>query len=1560
MKERSERGGRIRSARTCLPGVLLLALLGAPLAVMPASQAGAAPGSRAVAAPTRTAAVPAGKSAPVVTTDAKHDTSPVLRTMRRPAVSPSPATPRVVPKPPVPHPRKAGHGKAGSAAVQTGGVTGTMPSFEQNFDGVSNGDNPKIVLPPDTQGDVGLNNYVQMVNDSFAVFDKQGNLQLGPVPSTTLWQDFGAPCETVNGSDPITMYDEVANRWFMSLIVNPLLAPNVDGYHECIAVSQTSDPLGAWFRYDFTFSAPDTLNDYPKFGVWNDAYYSSVNEFADNGQTFSGVSVQAYERDKMLQGLPARLVTIHIGDSSGVYGSLLPADAEGGALGLSPPPGAPDSFVMTDDDANGFSPTDRILMWDFHVDWNTPANSTFGVGSTHTPNRFFETQPFDSNMCNFELSCIPQPGTTAGLDAESDRLLSRAAYRNFGDHQSIALNQTVDVDGSDHAGIRWYQLDDAGSGWSLAQQGTYAPDSDNRWMGSAALDASGDMAVGYSVSGASTFPSIRVAGRLVGDPPGQLTQGETTLIEGGGAQVSPLSRWGDYSAMQVDPTDGCTFWYTNEYYAQTGGSGGDWHTRIGSFRFPSCTAGAHGTLSGTITNANGGAPVADATVSTSLASTTTDANGRYSLVLPAGSYDLTISAADFNATTVAGVEVDDRATTTRDVALDPVPSAHVTGTVTDGSGHGYPLYARIDILGHPDILGRRAGPIWTDPVTGRYGVELPANASYTAKVTAMLPGYQVRTDTIELGSDDLTHDVALPVLPACTAPGYHPGTFTPFFTEPFDGTTMPPGWTVSDALGNGQVWRFDDPGARGNLTGGQGNFAILDSQQFGPGQGQDSSLVSPAIDLSAVRGPILRFHTDYFVQLGVNQIADVDLSVDDGTTWSNIWHRTSANLRGPDLEQLAIPQAEGRSAVRARFHFSFTPRSGTQTGRWWQVDDVSVLGNQTCDPTPGGLLVGTVSDKNTGQGVDAATVASGDNPAETATTVATPDDPNVSDGFYQMFSSLTGAHPFTAAKGRIYQPLTSPVDVAADGTTRADFTLNAGRLHITPTTVTSSVVLGSTIKTTFTVQNTGTAPADIALDERTGSFQVRGGPAAPAAGTAAVGAAGTWSAIAPYPIPISESSAGLIDGKLYSAGGADRTGPTANAYAYDPATDGWTQIDSLAGPRVDAQSGVIGRTLYVSGGSDGSGLVARTEAFDVLTGLWRTVAPNPAPAAMGGSAVADGKLYVVGGCSANSCLGADGVTTGVMRYDPANNTWQRLAPYPEPIESQSCGGIGGRVYCAGGQIGTTPLRDAFVYDPATNTWSPIAPMPTSLRFASASAANGQLLMSGGLAGSTTDPSSQGFAYDPKADAWSALPDAQFARRGGAGACGFYKVGGTDLSNLPQPDSEHLSGFDQCAGTDVPWLAETPTSTTLQPGQSATVTLTLTATPADGVTQPGDATAQLGIDNSTPYPVDPIDVDLTVTPPKDWGEITGTVSGTDCHGSTAPLPAAQVQADGAAGSFSLSLTTDVSGRYTFWGPQGSDPFTVIASRDAWIAQSQTVKLKQGTTITVDFDLHPRTC
>jgi hypothetical protein len=1458
-----------------------------------------------------------------------------------------------LPRHAVPHQQQGSEAKPQTADVQTGKsvVTDAMPDFDQNFEGVGNVNG---VLPPDTQGDVGPNHYVHMVNLSFAIYDKQGTLLMGPLPNTALWQGFGGVCETFNGGDPITMYDEAADRWFMSQLAYP---GGAQGFHACIAVSATPDPTGAYHRYDFLYS-PNLLNDYPKFGVWNDAYYMTANDFL-NGATFAGAGVQAYEREAMLAGDPAQVVTFHIGDSSGIYGNLLPADAEGQTLGFNPPAGAPAPFIQFDDDAWGFSDTDRLLMWDFDVDWANPANSTFGVGPTHAPNRFFETEPFDSNLCNYARSCIPQPGTSVGLDAFGDRLLHRLAYRNFGDTQGLTLKHAVDVGANDHAGIRWYQLTNPGTGWSIGQQGTYAPDSDHRWMGSAALDASGNLAVGYSVSSSTLFPSIRVAGRLAGDPAGQLSQGENTMTAGGGSQTHSASRWGDYAALQLDPTDGCTFWFTTEYLTQT--SVADWHTRIGSFKFPNCTAGPHGDLTGTVTDATNNQPIEGALVSTSSGSTTTDAQGQYQLTLPTGTYDVTFSAFGYSSETVNGVVITDGGTTTQNAALDPAPSVTLSGTVTDGSGHGWPLYARIEVAGTP------IGPVYTDPVTGQYSVEVPANATYSVKYTATLPGYQVVTDSVVVGGTDTTHDVAIPIQANCTAPGYE---LTAQLIEDFN-QGMPPGWTITDAIGAGQTWSFQDLGNRGNLTGGDGAFAIMDSDRFGPGMTQDTSLVTPTVNLSTVATPSVGFNEDY-LRWPQDTNIDVDVSIDGGTTWQNAFHEILVSRRGPRFTTVPIPMAANQANVKVRWRYRST------FGFWWEVDNPYV-GVRTCEPIPGGLVVGNVYDDNTDAGLNGATVTSDDAPADKGTTTATPDDPNNPDGYYQLFSSLTGSHPFTASKS-LYQSQTQTVNVAGDDATRADFTLGAGRLVVSPTSLTTTQVLGSTTTRTLNISNTGTAPATFELGERKGTFQILTMEGSPLlklrlnkSHEPAVGWLGdhvdekvpgikarppndpTWSGIAPYPSAIMDNSADQIDGKIYSVGGFNGAAIIPNGNVYDPADDSWGAIANMPVAREKPGAGAIGGKLYVSGGWDTNGNpLANTGAYDPAGNSWETVAPNPSPRAAPGTAVVDDKLYLVGGCADSACTASN----SVVAYDPAANTWETLSPYPHTISWESCAGIDGKVYCAGGFAGGTAYTDGFVYDPAANSWSPIAAMPFNLWGSSYADANGMLLVSSGLTGPST-LTNQGLAYDPSADSWSALPNAQLPRFRGGGACGFYKLGGSSVAGFsPTPDSEHLSELDQCGVTDVPWLAENPTTGTLQPGQSVNVVVTFSATTAAEVTQPGTYTAQIVVRSNTPTRVDPINATMNVTPPKGWGKIAGTVTGTNCNGNTAPLQGVQVQANGK--NYTFSLKTDKDGKYALWAPAASNPFSVIASKDGWIAQSKTANIRANKTTTVNFALQAANC
>ncbi len=518
----------------------------------------------------------AGKPRPVVRFATRSDTTIPVREM--PTRPPAPdVLGQIFVKPLKRLPNRVGSAgpEALDPVLQETFPNVAAPATGSNFEGVANADNAFGVLPPDTVGAIGKNHYVQMVNLSFDIFDRNGNSLLlgGPVDNSTLWAGFGGPCETTNDGDPIVLYDHLADRWMMSQFALPGFP--FGPFYQCVAVSQTGDPTGSWHLYEFEVSS-NKLNDYPKFGVWPDGYYMAVNQYKCNFRNcrWGGQGVVAFERDQMLQGLPARMVYFDLQSVDSDLGGMLPADLDGPV----PPAGAPNPFVMVEDDIWGAWP-DRLRKYDFHVDWSNPANSTF------TFDRFINTAPFDSNLCGYSRNCIPQ-GSGAPVDAISDRLMFPLKYRNFGTHQSMVVNHTVDV-GDNHAGVRWYELRDSGGGWGVHQQGTYAPpDPEHRWMGSIAMNSMGDIGLGFSVASGGIDPSIGYTGRLAGDSLGDMTQGEGEIISGTGYQTHGSGRWGDYSSMTVDPVDDCTFWYTQEYYASIGVA--TWQTRIGSFKLRDC------------------------------------------------------------------------------------------------------------------------------------------------------------------------------------------------------------------------------------------------------------------------------------------------------------------------------------------------------------------------------------------------------------------------------------------------------------------------------------------------------------------------------------------------------------------------------------------------------------------------------------------------------------------------------------------------------------------------------------------------------------------------------------------------------------------------------------------------------------------------------------------------------------------------------------------------------------------------------------------------------------
>ena len=684
---------------------------------------------------------------PGVSGPVKYDISPKLWTLKPLPVSYKAGQAREIPRGNLP--RASAATEAGltktDTVVQNWQGNAPMPGPAQNFEGIGN---ISGLAPPDTQGDVGPNHYIQWVNISFAIYDKTGTVLYGPAAGNTLWSGFGGPCQTTNDGDPITLYDHLADRWVMSQFALPNY-PN-GPFYQCIAVSQTGDPLGSWYRYQYSF---DKMNDYPKFGVWPDGYYMTINQFASGSGSWAGAGAVAFEREKMLSGQAAQMVYFDLYDADPVnFGGILPADLDGPA----PPAGTPNYFAQFNDQP------DQLWIWEFHVDWTTPANSVFGT-ATHQPNLKLDTEAFNAALCSYSRNCIPQPGTTQKLDAISDRLMYRLQYRNMAGFQAMVTNHTVNVSGSgDQAGIRWYELRKTTGDWGIHQQGTYAPDTDHRWMGSIAMDSVGNIALGYSVSSGTVYPSIRYVGRLAGDPLGTLTQTETELVAGNNVQ-SGVNRWGDYSMMAVDPGDNCTFWYTQEYFS--GASGWAWKTRIGSFKFANCTTEG-GTLQGKVTASGGGNPIPGATVAAGVFSTLTNDSGDYTLSVPAGTYDMTVTKIGYQAASAIGVSVLGGGTTAQNFSLTSLPLALLKGKVTDGSGAGWPLYAEITATANG-----ASATTFTNPVTGQYIIQLYQSTAYT--VEAASTGYTSKQSSVTLGASGVTRDFSLSVdALTCSAPGY--------------------------------------------------------------------------------------------------------------------------------------------------------------------------------------------------------------------------------------------------------------------------------------------------------------------------------------------------------------------------------------------------------------------------------------------------------------------------------------------------------------------------------------------------------------------------------------------------------------------------------------------------------------------------------------------------------------------------------------------------------------------------------------------------------------------
>jgi Malectin domain/Carboxypeptidase regulatory-like domain/Viral BACON domain len=910
-----------------------------------------------------------------------------------------------------------------------------MPSPILNFDGISYPGVSCFCAPPDTNGEVGLSQYVQIVNEGFQVFDKStGTSVFGPVAITSVWQGFGGVCETNGEGDPVVVYDQLASRWVLTQF-----AGTAQPTDECIAVSQTSDAAGAYNRYAFHLGSD--FFDYPKFGVWPDAYYMGMNVFNASGTAFLGPQPFAFDRAAMLAGNPATFVTFRdpafFNPSSDQF---MPADMDG----LNPPPaGAPNPFLST-----GVNPT--WPLYRFHVDFATPANSTFTLGGTLTP------APF-SVICGGG-ACVPQLDTGDVLDTLGDRGMFRSAYRNFGDHEALVGNMTVASGGV--AGIRWFEVNNVTSGTpSFVQESTYQPDSTWRWMGSVAMDGNGDLALGFSASDATIHPQIRYAGRLAGDPPNTLAQGEEHLFDGTGSQLDTVSRWGDYSDMTVDPIDDCTFWYTQEYYSTN--SNFNWRTRIGNFKFPMCTPAPSGTLQGTVTDSSTNQPIAGAAINISPigASTVTDGSGHYSITLPVGDYDVTASHFGYTPLTHSA-SITDGGTTTVDFALVPAPSGTLSGTVRDGSSNPI-ANATVTINNTPippattDAAGHYS---FASVPEGTYSVTAAAgkcNTPDTETVTISgdtvqdftLPsrhdafGYFCRVETanyiegstpLALSGDDNSTAVSLPFAFSLYGQSYNtayvctnghltfqnPGTFCPFFNSSIPSTGTP----------NAAIYPFWDD-------------MFLDA----------SSTMWTATLSNPTRFVIEWRNASFFPCCG-DRLDFEAVLYENGQILTQYRNVDNPHEQG-NSATIGIENADGTDA----FQYSFNEASigtGSYAIRYLLP--------------PSGFVQGHVTDANDNAAIGGATVKAlqnGNVVRQTSTDAS---------GFYRMQLPV-GDYQIEASKTN-YETKTANVTIVEDGTATQDFSLRTPRGEVSPTSLQLIVPPDQTRTRTLTLRNTGSLP----------------------------------------------------------------------------------------------------------------------------------------------------------------------------------------------------------------------------------------------------------------------------------------------------------------------------------------------------------------------------------------------------------------------------------------------------------------------------------------------------
>lgn len=793
---------------------------------------------------------------------------------------------------------------------KTMGSSGSPKAPIVNIDGQTSSS-----YPPDCNGAAGPNHYMQTINTTYAIYSKTGTLLAGPTNMNLLFGSVaGANC---NDGDPLVLYDEQANRW---LAVEFSLCGSND--RMLVAVSTSSDPTGTWYQY--SFDVADTP-DYEKFGIWRDGYYMAANNGGNN-------DTYVFERDQMIIGgaTPKMVGFTNAWLPTSIDGFMCvpPVDNDGAFA----PAGSPGLFIAMNDDAIGGG-SDQLWIYELAVNWSNTALSTFNRTQQ------INVTAFDSNFGN-TWDNIKQMGTSQELDGIPMVIMNVPQYRNFGSYQTIVCCHTVDVDATDHAGIRWYELRKTTGSWTVRQTGTYAPDAHSRWMGSIMLNANNKIGLGYSISSSSMYPGIRYAGQTSGayaNGTGVLDVPEET-IQNGLYYQSTYNRWGDYSLMSVDPADNETFWFTTQYP----GTSGSRKTRIASFKIGNAPVAI--TLAASAVTGN--SATLNATVNPNSLATnyyfewgTTASYGNVTTTLAAGSgsANLPVSAPLSGLTggipyhfRIVAVNADGT-TQGSDMSFTPgaaiVTTTAVTGISLTGatSGGNVTSDGGTPVTAYGVCWSTTANPV----VTGNHTTDGSGIGSFVSTIAGLTSNttYHVRAYATNASGTYYGDDVAFTTL--C-------GIYTLPFSESFSGTTLPTCWTNFDNQGSGQIWQFGTISGQSPNPALTGNYAYLNSDAYGSGNSQNADLVTPTLDMSTYSAVNLQFK--HYFKSYTGSSGAVYYSINNGSTWTLIQSFTTTSATNPVTFSQAIAAVAGQPAVKFKWKYTGT------FGYYWGVDDVLITG----------------------------------------------------------------------------------------------------------------------------------------------------------------------------------------------------------------------------------------------------------------------------------------------------------------------------------------------------------------------------------------------------------------------------------------------------------------------------------------------------------------------------------------------------------------------------------------------------------------------------------------